>query len=153
MKQQCDGRTYCKIVEYIEELSAQINDIYNIQPKVFLRFNQNNEIGGSTIPAYRISDMYIELDIPHNYTFGKKRRAILACMLIHEYCHYIESLSISGKERIDSVTKYIDDQKYRCADEQRNWTATKRLAKRLGLWSKLFYDVTCTHYYTTLLHF
>ena len=113
MAQYDDGKTYCKIIEYIEELSTRINVIYDIQPEIFLRFNQNDEIGGSTIPMYKASDMYIELDIPHSYTFGKIHRITLTYMLIHEYCHYIEALAISGRERVNSVTKYINDKNYK----------------------------------------
>lgn len=146
-------RTYCKIIEYITDLSGQINSMCNIQPKIFLRFNQTNTVEGASVLMYRMPDMYIELDIPHNYTFGKKHMTTLTCMFIHEYCHYIDSLSMSGKERSNDMAKYLSNQEYRRLEEQRNWAATKQLAKKLGLWNKLFYKAACECYYTTPLQF
>lgn len=148
-----NDKTYCTIVEHIEDLSERINNMYGIQPKVFLRFNQNNTVDGAAILTYRTPDMYIELNIPHNYTLGKTHKTVLACVLIHEYCHYIDALTMSGKERVDNMTAYENDQKCRRAEEQRNWTATKKLAKKLGLWNKLFYKVACNCNYTATLQF
>ena len=145
--------TYCEIVDYVEKLSMLINAVYDICPEIFLRFNQNNEIGGSTVLTYKVSDIYIELDIPHNYTFGKAHKATLTCILIHEYCHYIDSLTMSGRERANNMKTYTNDQKYRRAEEQRNWTATKQLAKKLGLWNKSFYAAVQKCYYTAAVQF
>ena len=137
----------------MKNLSGRINCIYDIQPKIFLRFNQNSEVGGAAILMYNISDMYIELNIPHNYTFGRKHRTTLACILIHEYCHYIDALTMSNKVRADNMAVYMNSSKRRCLEEQCNWTATKRLAKKLKLWNKLFYEAVCEWDYTTALRF
>lgn len=139
------------MLNFVKALSAQINEIHDICPRVLLMFNQDSESGGSTIVAYRTTDMYIELDIPHNYTFGKVYRTLLSCMLIHEYCHYIEALAISGRVRVINMNLYLTNAGYRRAEEQRNWTATKRLAKKLGLWNKSFYNAACTCCFTTAL--
>ena len=152
MGQLPNDKTFCTIVEYVKDLSGQINNMYNIQPEIFLRFSQDTMITGSAVLAYCIPDMYIELNIPHNYTSGKAHKTILTCILVHEYCHYIESLSMSGRERNNAISMY-DNQKYKRAVEQRNWTATKRLAKKLGLWNKSFYAAVCNYYYTTALQF
>jgi len=108
---------------------------------------------GIAVAAYKASDMYIELNIPYNYTFGRKRKSILTCILIHEYCHYINALAMSGKERTDNIITYKNDQRYRRTEEQRNWTATKQLAKKLGLWNSLFYSAVCECYYTASVQF
>jgi len=150
---QRNDRTYSAIIDFVEKLSTQINNIYDICPKIFLRFNQENKSGGSAVLAYRISDICIELDIPHNYTFGKVNRVTLACMLVHEYCHYLDALTMLGRERVDNTNKYLNDQEYKRLEEQRNWTATKKLAKKLGLWNKLFYNRAHKCHYTTLLQF
>lgn len=146
-------RTYCTIIEYVKDLSEQINNMCNIQPEIFLRFSQDIKVTGSAILTYCAPNMYIELNIPHNYTLGKTRKVNLACILIHEYCHYIESLSMSGRERSDAIDMYKNNQKYKDAEEQRNWTATKRLAKKLELWNMLFYTTACTYRHTTSLRF
>ncbi|MCK4829160.1 hypothetical protein KA005_76260 [bacterium] len=153
MIRQSNDRTYCAVVEYVEDLSGRINNMYGIQPEIFLRFNQDTEVTGAAILAYCTPDMYIELNIPYNYTFGKIHKAMLTCVLVHEYCHYIEALSMSGKNRVNTSVIYENDQKYRRAEEQRNWTATKQLAKKLGLWNKPFYAAVRDCYYTTSLQF
>ncbi len=144
-------KTYCEIIDYMEELSSQINNMYDICPEVFLRFNQNHKIEGKVPLMYRISDMYIELDIPHNYTLAD--RIMIIGMLIHEYCHYIDSLTMSGRERANNGIKYVNNQNHRRLDERRTWTATKRLAKELDLWNKPLYNAICECYHTTVLQF
>lgn len=152
--QQSNICTYGMIVEYLADLSERINTIYNVQPEVFLQFNQNDEVGGSAILTYRVTDMYIELDIPQNYNILKPaHRITLTCILIHEYCHYIEALTMSGKERVNSMREYTKNYRHRRAEEQRNWTATKRLAKKLNLWTKPFYNSACKCSYTSALQF
>lgn len=146
-------RTYCEILDYIEKLSMRINEVYDICPKVFLRFNQHQAPSGAVILTYRVSDMYIELNIPHNYTFGKVHKTTLTCILVHEYCHYIDALTMSGRGRANNMTMYTNNQKHRRAEEQRNWTATKRLAKKLGLWNKAFYNAVRECYYTAAVQF
>lgn len=143
--------TYCELIDYIEDLSVRINDMYDICPEVFLRLNQSNKIEGKVPLMYRISDMYIELDIPHNYTLAD--RIMIIGMLIHEYCHYIEALTMSGRERANNGIKYVNNQNHRRLDEQRTWTATKRLAKELGLWNKPLYNAIRMCYHTTVLQF
>ena len=125
----------------------------DVCPDVFLRINQTGEVGGATLNAYRISDMYIELDLPHNYVFNTKNKDIITCLLIHEYCHYLDALSMSSKKRAQTAAKYLDSLQERRLQEQRNWTATKRLSKRLGLWNKAFYMAVRTHRYTAMLRF
>lgn len=149
----CDNRTYTAILDFVKDLSLQINIMYDICPKIFLRFNRENDSGGATMYAHRISDMYIELDIPHNYTFGKINKTILASMLIHEYCHYIDAMTMTGRERVNTTYKYLSCIKYKRAIEQCNWTATKRLAKKLGLWNKSFYNAVRSCYYTAAVRF
>ena len=146
-------KTYCEMLDYVENISAQINDMHNICPIIFLMFNQDNAIGGSAILTYRISDMYIELDIPHNYKLSKSHNKNLTCVLVHEYCHYLDALSMSGKERADNMVQYTNNQKYRRTEEQRNWTATKQLAKKMGLWNRSFYAAARECYYTAGLQF
>lgn len=148
-----NDKTYGLMIDFVENISEQINEMYDICPKVFLRFNQENESGGSAIWTYRVSDMYIELDIPHNYTFGKVNRATLACILVHEYCHYIDALAMNGSERVNNMNLYISSARHRRAEEQRNWTATKRLAKKLGLWNKPFYNAVRSCVFTTALQY
>lgn len=145
--------TYCEIFEYTQDLSEQINNMYNIQPIVYLMFNQDKNLSGAAIVAYKLSDMYIELNIPYNFTFGRKHKMEFACILVHEYCHYIDATTMSAKQRVLSVQKYTDNHEYKKADEYRNWTATKRLAKKLGLWNKAFYAVIQEYYYTSTLKF
>ncbi len=148
------NKTYCEIIDYITKLSIQINNMYDICPVIFLKFNKDNEIGGATILTYRTSDMYIELDVPYNCIFGKIYKMTFACILIHEYCHYINALTMSGRERANSIDKYTYNQKCKRAEEQCNWTATKRLAKKLGLWNKAFYKTIYENYpYTSALQF
>jgi len=145
-------RTYGEIIEYIASLSARINAIYDITPPVCIRFNQNGDVSGSAVAAYRISDMYIEVCIPHNYVLCcTKHRILLAIILIHEYCHYITSLGMKACERTLSAEEYQIDQSVRRADEQKNWTATKKLAKELGLWNKLFFNMAKDYAYTAAL--
>ena len=127
--------------------------MYNIQPKVLLVFSHNRKAGGFAVCTYRVSDMYIELEIPHTYTFGCKNKTNLTVILIHEYCHYIDSLKIKGYERVDGTEEYQNDLTTKKLDEQRNWTATKNLAKKLGLWNRQFYAVIKECYYTTALKF
>jgi len=144
------ARTYCKAVDYVEKLSARINTMHDICPVVLLKFNTNFERGGSAVLMSRISDMYIELDIPHNYRFGNVH---FACMLVHEYCHYIDALTMSGRERSLNIARYLNDSTYKQSEERRNWTATKRLAKKLDLWNKQFYNASLEYHYTTALQF
>ena len=146
-------KTYCEIVECAKDLSMQINSIYNVCPKIFLNFNSVNEVGGSTGIYYRIHDMYIELDIPHNYTFGRVHRNEFIFMFIHEYCHYIDALTMSGKDRVNSITNYLNNSQYKCLDERRNWTTVKRVAKKLKLWNKPLYNAIRNYSYTAAIRF
>lgn len=149
-----DILTYNFIIDLIENTSAQINEIYDICPHIFLIFNQNVELSGSAITAYRISDMAIELHIPHNFIAKEKNnQIILMCMLIHEYCHYIEALTMSGRARVKNINDYNKCSNCRRLEERRNWTATKKLAKKLGLWNKLFYTAAKTCQFTTALRY
>jgi hypothetical protein len=128
--------------------------MYNICPRVFLKFNQDNKVEGGSILAFNSSSMYIEMDIPHTYTLAKKmHKTTIACVLIHEYCHYINALTMSGKERVKSMDLYIQKQSCRRAEEYRNWTATKNLSKKLGLWNKYFYNVARQCNYASALKF
>lgn len=147
-------RTYCGIIKYIENLSARINKMYGITPPVCVRFNQTNNIGGAAIAMYKIPDMYIVVHLPYNYMLRcPKDHTILAITLIHEYCHYIAALHMNASERIVSVEKYHKDHSEKRADEQRNWTATKKLAKELGLWNKRFYNAIKGYSFSTLLKY
>lgn len=146
---------YPEIYEYVRELSSRINVLYHINPRIYIIYsNKNVEIEGSCMPAYRKDRMYLEVIIPYNYTtFGKKHQAEVASTLVHEYGHYLTELSLKAKDRIALARAYEQSQKVRKYDEQSNWTTTKRLAKQLGLWNKLFFRVCRESYYTSNLKF
>jgi len=146
-------RTFCDIIEYVKDISGRINAMYNVRPGISIVFNQYVEIGGASVSMYKTPDMYIELAIPHNYTLGRENRVTIAVVIIHEYCHYLKSLEMGSHERVVSVQQYQTDQLIRRADEQRNWNATKKMAKKLGLWNKLFYSIARECYYTSALQF
>ena len=147
-------RTFCEIIEHVKDISGCINDMYNVRPGISIVFiNQYREVGGASVSMYKTSDMYIELTIPHNYTLGRKNKITIAVVIVHEYCHYLKSLEMGSRERVVSVQQYPADQLIRRADEQRNWNATKKMAKNLGLWNKLFYNIARECYYTSALQF
>lgn len=148
-------RTFCEIIEHVKDISGRINAMYNVRPGISVVFNQHKdiEIGGASVSMYKVPDMYIELTIPHNYTLGRKNKVTITVVLIHEYCHYLKSLEMGSHERIASVQQYQANQLIRRADEQRNWNATKKMAKKLDLWDKLFYSIARECYYTAALQF
>jgi len=146
-------RTFCEIIEHVEDISERINVVYDIRPGILIVFNQYREVGGASVSMYKTPDMYIELTIPHNYTLGRKNKVTIIVILVHEYCHYLKSLEMGSYERVASVQRYQKDQLIRRADEQRNWNATKKMAKKLGLWNKLFYSIARECYYTSALQF
>ena len=146
-------RTFCEIIEHVEDISERINVVYDIRPGILIVFNQYREVGGASVSMYKTPDMYIELTIPHNYTLGRKNKVTIIVILVHEYCHYLKSLEMGSYERVASVQRYQKDQLIRRADEQRNWNATKKMAKKLGLWNKLFYNIARECYYTAALQF
>jgi len=145
--------TYCEIMEYTKDLSKRINNMYNIQPKVYLRFNKENKFGGTTVVTYTGKNMYIEIDIPYKYTFGKTNKTFFACTLLHEYCHYMHGLGMSKKEKIKDIKNYKNDLEYQRLAEHQNWLNTKHLAKKLKMWNKTFFKVMKKFYYTATIKF
>jgi len=146
---------YVDVYKYIQELGNKINELYKIDPKVYLVFsNKNKVIEGLCQPMYKASQMYISIIIPYNYTtFGKKRQLEVASTLIHEYAHYVTELSFTGKERMKYANAYAENQLFRRCTEQSNWTMTKHLAEQLGMWNKHFYTVCKESYYTSNLKY
>jgi len=146
---------YPEIYKYLQELSNKINELYNINPRIYIVYSkENTSIEGSCMPAYRKDRIYLEVIIPHTYkTFGKKHQVEVASTLIHEYGHYLTEITLKGKERVESSREYEQSQRKRKYNEQSNWTLTKKLAKQLGLWNKLFFKVCKESYYTSNLKF
>jgi len=146
-------RLYWTLVNYVEELSEHLNKVCRIRPKIFLRINQDDLIGGSTALSRRSMSTYIELDVPHDYVLNRKNKIEITCMLIHEYCHYLDAIKMTKEERAENIDGYTSNLKAKRADEQRTWRATKRLAKLLGLWNKSFYKAARKCQYTAALQF
>ena len=144
---------YCEIFSVVEDISKQLDELYKINPRVYIIFSQKNtKIEGSCQPEYRISRMYLEIIIPNNYTtFGKKRKVEVISTVIHEYGHYLAEIKLTGKERMRLGQEYGQNNFVRKCVEQSNWTTTKRLAQQLGLWNKYFYNVCKEYYYTSNL--
>ena len=146
---------YYEIFQFIEEISEQINTLYNINPKVYIIFSQKNDaIEGECQSAYRIDLIYLSIIIPNNYvTFGKKHKTEVLSTLIHEYSHYITDIQLTVKERMKLDREYENSLFVRRCVEQSNWTMTKHLAQQLGLWNKYFYNVCKESCYTSNLKY
>jgi len=132
-----------KMYKRIKNLSNKINNMYKVSPQIFIRFEDTDtQVNGSCITSYKKSDIILEINLPSNFGYKKKEALFIDMVLIHEYCHYIEALSVPAKTRKELIFKYIESSKERMRDEKKTWRQTKKMAKCLGLWNKLFYNNT-----------
>jgi len=132
----------------VKELSDKIDDLYDINPVIKLRFfSKDIEMNGSCIVTYQKTNMYIELNIPHDLKMTRSNKVLLDVMLLHEYCHFIEALGLTGPERKSSSDLYNRKPQEKTRDEKKTWRQTKKLAQALGLWDRKFYNAvnSCTY--------
>ena len=141
---------YCRI----RDLSEKINELHNVNPKVYLKFGKNTENpAGSCAATYKKVDMYIEIILPQNFKTSAKNKTLVDVMLCHEYCHYLEALTQSASDRKASIDLYNNDRVERTRDEKKTWRKTRALAKCLGLWNRKFYNAIKDCYYASDLQY
>ena len=125
----------------VKKLSGKINKLYDINPTIKLKiFSSKMELNGSCVVDYKNSNMYIELNIPHDLKMTLKNRASLDILIIHEYCHFIEALSLTWPKRTTAAKLYLKNLQEKTRDVQKTWRQTKELAQILGMWNKDFYN-------------
>lgn len=137
-------------MQYIEKLQKKLNNLCEIRPEIFVRFGRHDTvIIGSTVLLKKKT--YIEIDVPYDCILTEATQLSLMCILIHEYCHYFEDSWMTQKKRTENIKEYANNATYRRSDEQRTWTATKHLAKCIGVWDKTFYaEIKSKHFAASL---
>lgn len=134
-------RIFDEVYTYVGGLSHAINLIHGFDPYVYIRFAPKGAtLEGVCNTSYRRPCMYIALTVPVDFTLTQRNAMALDVILCHEYCHYIDALMHTGRERHDSGEMYEKDQIAKKVDECRTWRQTRDLAKELGLWNKKFFD-------------
>ncbi|GAG30164.1 unnamed protein product [marine sediment metagenome] len=133
-------RNFDRVYAYVKKLSRAINRIHDIDPNVYVAFGPKDmKISGVCNTGYRGPDMYISLAVPVDFDLTPKHQTEIDVVLCHEYCHYIDAILSTGRERHDSGELYEKDQATKKADEHRTWRQTCKLAQNLGLWNKQFF--------------
>lgn len=127
---------YGNILNFVHSLSKKICNYLQIPvPRVYIYVAQDTgDLTGAMAPKPKESEMYIELLIPHDITL-KRDKALLTAIVLHEHCHYYDSIRMTRIARQKSIKAYANSAYKRRLDEKRTWRCTKRLAKKLGLWS------------------
>lgn len=139
-----------RVRKHIEQLSGEINNLYEVDPDIYVRLgHKNTSIAGLCNTTYHRPQMYISLLIPCFIKMGRAVTTDLNILICHEYCHYLDALAHTARERHDSGNEYENDPIARKIDEHRTWRQTCELAKELGLWNKHFYNCLKKYNYTS----
>lgn len=125
------------LIKFIENLSAQLNKAYFIQPSIKILFGDadKNHFEGACNVLYHRKDMYIAINLPWQQECTSKATDLLICLLTHEYAHYIWALKLSSAERVVDTTRYLSDDQFRRNDEYRTWIHTRKMLRDLGYWN------------------
>jgi len=130
---------YNDVLLFVQNLSEKICKYLNVPlPKVHILISHKKNFEGSMIPERQTAEMTIELYVPQNVSL-KKHKNIITTIVIHEHCHYYDSVNMAATKRKKSMRDYMNSITKRRAIEQRTWQCTKKVAKELGLWTRAIF--------------
>ena len=132
--------TFDRVHKHVEKVSRIINAVYGIDPLVYVQVGPPGTIpSGYCKVSYKNSCMYIALVVPVDLELTPENKTSLTVVLCHEYCHYVDAIAHTGRERYDAGNRYEKEQIAKKADECKTWRQTRELAKELDLWDKQFF--------------
>lgn len=140
--------SFKRVQNHIHKLSGQINELYAIEPVIDIIFCDQDYVDGECHVTYQKKYMKINIFVPSNIKYNINTKTILSVVTLHEYCHYITSINMSGPLRVLSSNFYNWFPTEKTKDEKKTWRQTKKLAEALGIYNKEFYSVMKEYTYT-----